>query len=234
MKSNELVSAAKAEIGVKETPPNSNNVKYNTWYYGHPVSGANYPWCMVFVQWLFRNVSMLIKTASCSTLLRWSKQEKCFYTEPKVGDIVFFKFDKSLKAEAQHCGIVVEVLSGGKIKSVEGNTSSGNIGSQDNGGCVALRTRSKSTIVGYCRPKYSDESKPSPYNPTVKHPTLRLGDVGEEVVYLQNKLRGFKYGCPTTGTFEKITELCVINLQATYNLKVDGIVGPETWKVIEG
>lgn len=51
-----IVATALAEVGVKESPKNSNNVKYNTWYYGHPVKGSAYPWCMVFVQWCFAHV----------------------------------------------------------------------------------------------------------------------------------------------------------------------------------
>ena len=36
----ELLEIARRQIGVKESPPNSNNVRYNTWYYGREVSGA--------------------------------------------------------------------------------------------------------------------------------------------------------------------------------------------------
>lgn len=51
-----VVATALAEVGVKESPRNSNNVKYNTWFYGHPVRGAAYPWCEVFVCWIFAHV----------------------------------------------------------------------------------------------------------------------------------------------------------------------------------
>ena len=51
-----VVATALAEVGTKEKPKNSNNVKYNTWYYGHPVKGDDYPWCMTFVQWCFAHV----------------------------------------------------------------------------------------------------------------------------------------------------------------------------------
>lgn len=48
-----VIAAARAELGAKESPANSNNVRYNTWYYGHAVSGATaYPWCCVFVVWV--------------------------------------------------------------------------------------------------------------------------------------------------------------------------------------
>ena len=51
-----VVNTALSQVGVKESPAGSNKVKYNTWFYGRTVSGAAYPWCMVFVQWCFAHV----------------------------------------------------------------------------------------------------------------------------------------------------------------------------------
>ena len=51
-----VLDTARAQLGTKEKPAGSNNVKYNTWFYGHPVKGDAYPWCMVFVCWLFAHV----------------------------------------------------------------------------------------------------------------------------------------------------------------------------------
>ena len=51
---NDILKIARKEIGVKEKPAGSNNVKYNTAYYGHKVSGSNYSWCCVFVWWVFK------------------------------------------------------------------------------------------------------------------------------------------------------------------------------------
>lgn len=51
-----VVATAMSQVGIKEYPKNSNNVKYNTWFYGHPVHGDKYPWCMTFVEWLFAHV----------------------------------------------------------------------------------------------------------------------------------------------------------------------------------
>ena len=51
-----IVATALAEVGVKESPKNSNRVKYNTWFYGKEVRGSAYPWCMVFVCWCFAHV----------------------------------------------------------------------------------------------------------------------------------------------------------------------------------
>ena len=48
-----IINIAKREIGTSEKPANSNKVKYNTWYYGKTVSGSAYPWCAVFLSWVF-------------------------------------------------------------------------------------------------------------------------------------------------------------------------------------
>ena len=48
-----LMEIALSQVGVKEIPAGSNDVKYNTWYYGREVKGDAYPWCCVFVEWCF-------------------------------------------------------------------------------------------------------------------------------------------------------------------------------------
>lgn len=52
-----LIQIAAGQVGVKESPANSNNVKYNTWFYGKAVSGSAYPWCAVFVCWCFNELA---------------------------------------------------------------------------------------------------------------------------------------------------------------------------------
>ncbi|MBO7697160.1 MAG: hypothetical protein J6Y28_04540 [Acholeplasmatales bacterium] len=42
--------------------------------------------------------------------------------------------------------------------TIEGNTSPGIEGSQDNGGCVAYKYRGTANIVGFCRIIYSNET----------------------------------------------------------------------------
>lgn len=50
---NRLIAIANAEVGITEYPPNSNNVKYNKWYYGREVQGPKYPWCAAFISYIF-------------------------------------------------------------------------------------------------------------------------------------------------------------------------------------
>ena len=48
-----IVQTALSQVGVKESPANSNKVKYNVWFYGRNL-GA--PWCCTFACWNFGNV----------------------------------------------------------------------------------------------------------------------------------------------------------------------------------
>ena len=157
---NQVLVLAQSQVGTTEYPPNFNNVVYNTAYYGHEVSGSAYPWCAVFVWWCFAQFTpcLVKKTASCMDMAQWFKDNGQWHASPKVGDVVFFKFNTNDRW-TNHVGIVKEVIDGGvKIKTIEGNTS---VTSDDNGGAVMERTRT-SNIVGYGRPQYDDNT---PVNP---------------------------------------------------------------------
>lgn len=157
---NQILVLAQSQVGTTEYPPNSNDVIYNTAYYGKEVSGSAYPWCCVFVWWCFAQFTpcLVKKTASCMDLAQWFKDNGQWHASPKAGDVVFFKFNTNNRW-TNHVGIVKEVIDGGmKIKTIEGNTS---VTSDDNGGAVMERTRS-SNIVGYGRPLYSGSTPVDP------------------------------------------------------------------------
>lgn len=67
---NRILARAQAEIGITEYPPNSNNVKYNTWFYGRQVSGANYPWCAAFISYIFNADDEPAKPKESNPILR--------------------------------------------------------------------------------------------------------------------------------------------------------------------
>ena len=157
----ELLDIARRQIGVKECPPNSNNVRYNTWYYGREVSGAAYPWCMVFVQWVFdqAGVKLPVRTASCGALMRSAQSAGCWVTgDYRPGDVVIYDFPGG--AATDHCGIV-ESVDGTYISAIEGNTSSSN---DADGGAVERRARKFAQIVGAVRPSYDKEVEEVRYN----------------------------------------------------------------------
>ena len=154
-----VLAVAYAEVGTKEYPPGSNNVKYNTWFYGKPVSGDTVPWCATFIWCCFgeAGLSHLIpKTASCAAILQYAKDNKRFVSasELRPGDVVLYKFATNIRA-ANHVGIVAAVTDK-TITAIEGNTS---ITSDDNGGAVMVRYRDRTHIVGGFRPKYEIETE---------------------------------------------------------------------------
>lgn len=150
-----VLSIAREELGTKESPANSNKVKYNTWYYGREVSGSAYPWCMAFVQWVFAQagVPLPIKTASCGALMNAAKKSGQWVTKDyRPGDVVIYDFPGG--AATDHTGIVEAVLETG-VTAIEGNTSQ--TGSQNNGGQVCRKTRPLDQIVGVVRPEFEEE-----------------------------------------------------------------------------
>ena len=151
---NKILELARAELGVKETPAGSNNVKYNESYYRLPVSGPQYPWCATFVWWLFKRAGAPElyfggqKTAYVPALLTWARQNDMVVDEPQPGDLICFDFNDNSKAD--HIG-VCERWDGQYITTIDGNTGTTN---EANGGCVMRRRRHKKYILAVIRPKY--------------------------------------------------------------------------------
>jgi hypothetical protein len=149
-----VIDIAKAQIGYKES--NNNNTIFGKWY-----GANNQPWCATCGSWCFNEAGLVTKIAaqskkgfaSCDAGLKWfAKKNKVIpIGQAQAGDIVFFQFDKDI--EPDHVGIVKWNNTALKyLQVIEGNTSSGNAGSQSNGDGVYLRKRSYSLIMGVVRP----------------------------------------------------------------------------------
>jgi hypothetical protein len=155
---NNILTLAKKQIGTKENPPYSNKVVYNTEYYGKVVTGSAYPWCVVFIWWLFKNSAAADlfygggKTASCNELLNWYKKQGMWHTSGfRPGDLVFYDFNGK---GVTHMGII-EKVAADSVTTIEGNTS---VSSNADGGSVMRRTRYYSQIAGVARPAYEEEA----------------------------------------------------------------------------
>lgn len=153
-----VMQTAQNQIGITENPPGSNNVVFNTDYYGQEVSGDAYSWCCVFVWWLFNksgNGAAFYdgeKVARCGLVYNWAQNNGLFInsSEAKYGDIVLF-------GDNEHIEVVVSNNGDGTFTTIGGNTSGDGAGSQSNGGCVALKTRYTTggfPITSFIRPKY--------------------------------------------------------------------------------
>lgn len=221
--------------GIKESPPNSNNCQFNTEYYGKPVHGAAYPWCAVFLWYVFKhaNASALFygggKCAYTPTLANYYKQIKRWYSTPKPGDLVFYKFPGSNRIN--HVGLVIEVISANKIKTIEGNTSLGN---NSNGGEVMVRERNTNNVVGYGRPLYSTSSASVPNQKTLYTQAMFIADtqksLGVDVSGVADKKT--LNATVTVSKSKNNRHPVVVSLQkylksmGLYTGNVDGIAGP--------
>lgn len=67
----------------------------------------------------------------------------------------------------------------------------------------------------------------------MEHPTLRRGDSGEAVMYLQTLLCDVGEMLTADGKFGPKTEQAVKDFQILVGLTADGIVGPKTWSALE-
>lgn len=160
------MNLALLQLGVREEPAGSNCVKYNTDYYGREVSGDSFPWCVVFVWWLFQKAGAADlffggkKTASCSVLLLFAKRQGLFVRGAyRPGDLVFLRFSRE-RTSPEHIGLVKEVQKNGTLITIEGNTG---VGNDANGGQVQQRTRFAWQTLGGYRPAYEEEEEMAVY-----------------------------------------------------------------------
>ena len=159
MSLSKVIEVAREELGNTEWPPGSNMQKYGEAYGWNGV-----PYCAQFLWWTFNRAGEKEafigggKTASCGELYRYYKErgQTVKPSKAQVGDIAILNFSGT--KETQHCGLLVEKVGNqGWWRTIEGNTSPGDEGSQDNGGCVALKLRHINQMVGICRPQFKEE-----------------------------------------------------------------------------
>lgn len=168
-----LLNIAENEVGYLEKKSSSNlynktgnagSANYTKYGYEmHKIQSSNmdYPaaWCDAFVDWCFVKAFGIDKAKKLLhgfddytvNSAGYYKKNKEWYTAPKVGDQIFFT---NSKGGICHTGLVYKV-SGGKVYTIEGNTSSAN-GVIANGGCVAKKSYyiTYNRIAGYGRPNY--------------------------------------------------------------------------------
>lgn len=234
MKIADMTAWHKSQIGVTEWPPKSNNVKYNTEFYGHEVKG-NYPWCCAYI-WcgFYENgaTALMPKTASCTNLMNWAKDIGAWVTSGyKEGDIILYNFDRY--PDADHVGYCISATSK-SVTCIEGNTSAT---SADNGGAVMKVNRKLNVVLGAYRPDYAGtkatvKPKVKESEDDLKLPELKKGSAGNSVKALQMILMGLGYSVGyygADGDFGSNTHDAVVRFQGDHGLETDGIVGYKTW-----
>lgn len=154
-----VLSWERQHVGLTESPPNSNRGReISEWQ--RDVAGIDgQPWCGAFQGYALRHVAgievapgivytpNIINYAKSGTggFVSWHP-----WSKRKPGDLVLFKWPGVSSAPCDHVGM----LDDDRVHTIEGNTSSGDSGSQNNGGGVYRRDRGSQFVVGCARPRY--------------------------------------------------------------------------------
>lgn len=242
-----VLAIAKNEVGYHES--GNNYTKYaeeidRTAFNNGAKNG--YPWCAVFIEWLFykafgeRTAMRMLNlpngscAAGCNEFSQYFIGGNNFFRNvpPSPGDVIFFYVGK----EINHVGIV-ERVEEAVIYTIEGNSGDG------------VRRNSyianHASIAGYGRPKWElveegqEQTEEQTEEPIAEKPRrnylcLQKGDGMnnplDSVRALQNHLRVWGYTLDADGEFWDITEATVKDFQRRVGLPDNGIVTELEWK----
>jgi hypothetical protein len=143
----DVIAKARSQVGYQRKPSRWN--KYAAEAYP---TVQNQPYCGIFAAWVIMkatgaDVRKVVWMPYVPSIEAWARKNGAWKTRgQKDGDLVVFGFGKS---SAQHVGFAWRDENSSRYRSVEGNTSPGNSGSQGNGGGVHVRYRSRSQIRGW-------------------------------------------------------------------------------------
>lgn len=197
------------QVGVRETSPNW-SPKIGTWIrasgYTFPV-----PWCQCFANAVAVQGGAPQPSGQAGyTPHFWNGRYEGQGYEPiplsqaQPGDFVYFDWSMGHGDPCDHVGVLVSMTST-TVTCLEGNTSSSSAGSQNNGGGVWKKTRSRSLVRGAVSVPYRGAGS-KPFRSLVD------GVAGADVRAFQvaSNLRATRCGRP-----DRVSA-------------VDGVVGPET------
>ena len=207
------VQLALAEKGYKEGRRNWNKFARDSY-----PDVQNQAWCGSFVGDIYRRAGWdsrgLVWMPYVPYIESWAKKIGAWKTSrAQAGDIVIYGFGRT---SGQHTGIAYpdESTGGDSYRAIEGNTSSGNSGSQSNGDGVYVRYRTRRDIRGWVDMAkvlrhygVQDEKAAAVNKPSTKPKPAKSGDL-----VVDGKLG------PETAK----------RVQAGLGVKQDGIIGPKT------
>jgi hypothetical protein len=237
------------QIGVKESPPNSNQVRYATFA---RIPGQ--PWCGGFVSngCSIAGIGMedgdpyddffFVYTPTGAQIF---KNKGLFFTDitkARLGDVLFY----ANSSRICHTGFFEKLVSPTQWDAIEGNTSSGVAGSQSDGGGVFRRRRSSVpgfTLAGIGRLPFTTENHKdiTPVFTFPKRDWLQKGDDGDDVRLLQQDLNLYfrlaakpkPIHIKVDAEFGKDTRDALMQFQHERHLDVTGFAGDKTIDVLE-
>lgn len=234
-----IIDAARQYVGIHEgTPQHAALIdKYNNMVAAaHGCYHMQYtdPWCAAYVSLCAAEAGFhdFPFSAACQPMVKWAQQRGLWSKAPSVGGLVLFDWDGD--GSADHVGIVTDVEVG-SFTSIEGNTSD----------MCAYRHYSNqhAGVMGFVRlpavTAISPAVDPISTVPTAEYPTLspvcRYGNVSMWVRAMQCLLIVRGYDCGPDGAdgeYGKNTGLALRAMQRDAGIAVDGVCGPETWKML--
>lgn len=172
--------------------------------------------CRGFTHWVLRQVDITISGAGATSQYNdksnWARQG-VIAQMPRDKVCCVFKYSGG---KMQHTGLY---MGNGQIIDCSGE--------------VTVRKKIVSSWTHYAIPKglYSEEDLSMiDVNTPPAYPTLKRGSAGDDVAVLQTKLAQLEYDPgKVDGIFGSKTQLAVKKFQKDFGLKVDGIVGEQTW-----
>ena len=243
----DLINVALSQVGYHEgnrtadldgsnLTGNQNYTEYGYWFGYHVVeqnSGFFYEWCAMFIAWSARQARLskdIINNASYAHAggnpyyFHVTYHARGSYT-PKAGDLVFYDWVNT-ERQWDHVGIVL-YTQGNYFYAVEGNASEQ----------VLIRKASLSSceVQGFGVPAYTSANASAVNVSSYSEPTrtLRYGNSGSDVKWLQAALLHLGYPCPIDGSFGFNTQRQLKKLQSYCGQTADGVCGPATRSAIK-
>lgn len=177
----QLLTIAAGHLGVTEKPPGSNCQPFSKGL-GRPCEA----WCADFVVSCLREAGVKIPSESAYTPTMFAGFRAAGMSVSieaiQPGDVLFIDFPDK-ETGIQHTCFAQTAPGPVGVGTYEGNTSSGEKGSQDNGGGSFPRVRPLRYVVGVGRPPYSSQAPVplAPPTPPAKPPAAVIGPLEVDV-----------------------------------------------------
>ena len=199
-------------------------VKYGSKWIGHRVAD-----CSGLFRWAYSELGEAIAHGSNSIFDRYCSAKGTLKNGKRTDGADLLPGTAVFTGDAKEHGHIGLYIGNGKVIEAAG-TRQGVIKSDITDSKWTYWGELKAVDYGY---PVSSPSTP----PTVERPTLRRGDKGDAVILLQSELIRLGYPLPKygiDGDFGKETEMAVKQFQQDNRLTADGVVGPKTWKALDG
>lgn len=199
-------------------------VKYGSKWIGHRVAD-----CSGLFRWVYSELGEAIAHGSNSIFDRYCSAKGTLKNGKRTDGADLLPGTAVFTGDAKEHGHIGLYIGNGKVIEAAG-TRQGVIKSDVTDSKWTYWGELKAVDYGY---PVSSPSTP----PTVERPTLRRGDKGDAVILLQSELIRLGYPLPKygiDGDFGKETEMAVKQFQQDNRLTADGVVGPKTWKALDG